>query len=610
MCGIIGATAQRDVAPILIEGLTRMEYRGYDSSGLAVVDKEGHLHHIREAGKVASLKAKLIHTWPHGHTGIAHTRWATHGVASNANAHPHVSRKRIALVHNGIIENYISLREKLQLAGYQFESETDSEVLAHAIHQRVCMGQELSIAVRGILKEVIGSYAIAVMDTHDPDHLVAVCDGAPLLVGLGIEEFFVASDAAALAPVTHRMIHLHDGDLAILSAHSLSIYDRYDRLCERDIYELDHTSQAYEKGNHRHFMHKEIFEQPDALRRTLQNILPHDDDYGITLDPAVHALLARARCVHLVACGSSFHAVSVARYWIESIARIPAVAETASEYRYRQPVVPEDTLFICVSQSGETADTIAAQNMAHQYPYIGNLAICNVKESAIVRAASAFILTHAGPEIGVASTKAFTAQLTILLALTLVMAQHSTVDKNTLMPWLSSLRMLPTKIEEILSLEPEIIKLAETLADKSHALYLGRGVEYPVAIEGALKLKEVSYIHAEAYAAGELKHGPLALVGEDMPVIVLAMNNSLVWKTLSNLNEIGCRGGDLIVIADAKVPLPENLGIRALILPPVPAPISAMLSVVPLQLLAYHVAVMKGTDVDQPRNLAKAVTVE
>ena len=610
MCGIVAGCTQRDVVPILLAGLHALEYRGYDSAGLAVLDG-GKLSRLRAPGKVSGLDALWQASPTHGRTGIAHTRWATHGVPNEANAHPHVSRDVVAVVHNGIIENHAELREELKAAGYAFTSDTDTEVIAHLVHKLVAKGKSLRDAVADATRRLRGAYAIAVLHRDHPGHVVGARRGSPLCVGVGIGEHFLGSDVQALIQVTNRIVYLEEGDVVEITPDALVIQSAEGSQVTRKVRESDLSMDAVERGQFRHYMLKEIFEQPGAVANTLEgrisdnHVLPNI--FGVDADE----LLTRVRHVHIVACGTSYHAGMVARYWLEGIAGIPCSVEVASEYRYRNVVVLPDTLFLAISQSGETADTLAALRDGRERGYLGSFAICNVPESSLVRESDLTLMTRAGPEIGVASTKAFTTQLTALALLVLELARLRGIDAGRLSQLVSELASLPRRIEDALKLEPAIATLAESFVDKHHALFLGRGAQYPVAMEGALKLKEISYIHAEAYPAGELKHGPLALVDEDMPVIAVAPNNQLLEKLKSNLEEVRARGGQLYVFADSDADVSLN-GNRGHLMK-VDAGgnfIAPAVFTVPLQLLAYHVAVLRGTDVDQPRNLAKSVTVE
>ncbi len=609
MCGIVAAVAQRDVAPLLIVGLKALEYRGYDSSGVAVLDR-GAIRRVRAKGKVREMEAQYLADPLPGGTGIAHTRWATHGVPSEANAHPHVAG-RVAIVHNGIIENYSRLRSELQARGRVFDSETDTEVVAALIDERIEQGMDLRAAVLATVSELEGAYAIAVISRDQPGCVVGARRGAPLLVGLGIGENFLGSDAQALIQVTNRMLYLDEGDVVEITRDGVRVFGLDGVEAEREVHESELSSDAVERGQYRHYMQKEIFEQPRAVADTLEaRIGAHgvlENIFGIDSD----ALLAKTRGVHIVACGTSYHAGLIAKYWIEALARLPVTVEVASEYRYRDVVVPTDTLFVAISQSGETADTLAALRASHERGYLGTLGICNVAESALVREADLKLMTRAGPEIGVASTKAFTTQLAALALLALELGRRNGLETKRYQSLCEELRRLPRAIEQALECEPAIMQMAEHFVHRQHALFLGRGAQFPVALEGALKLKEISYIHAEAYPAGELKHGPLAWVDEAMPVIAVAPNNTLLDKLISNLQSVRARGGELFVLADsdANISLDEDEG-HLIKLPAGGNFIAPAVFTVPLQLLAYHVAVLRGTDVDQPRNLAKSVTVE
>jgi glucosamine--fructose-6-phosphate aminotransferase (isomerizing) len=610
MCGIVAGVARQNLVPLLIDGLKALEYRGYDSAGVCVVDGGG-LKRQRTRGKVRDLEALLAAEPMQGATGIAHTRWATHGAPNTRNAHPVASRETVALVHNGIIENHEPLRAALVEQGFEFASETDTEVIAHLIESFHDDGLDLLASVQKALPELHGAYAIAVVSTREPGTVIGARRGSPLVVGLAEDGHYVASDVHALLPVTRRFIYLEDGDVVAIRGERLEVFDAEGRAVERPVKTAQFSVDAVQRGEYRHYMLKEIHEQPTAIADTLEGrvlggrVLP-----GI-FGPGADEMLARVRAVQIVACGTSFHAGSVARYWIESLAGIPCSVEIASEYRYRDPVVMADSLFVTISQSGETADTLAALKQARGAGYLATLAICNVPESSIVRASQYCLMTRAGPEIGVASTKAFTTQLAALALLALTLAKRRGLDEARCRALVGELEAVPGALVEILALDGEIQALAEHFVNRQHALFLGRGVHFPIAQEGALKLKEISYIHAEAYAAGELKHGPLALVDENMPVVAVAPSDRLLEKVKSNLEEVKARGGELFVLAE------EGVG-RGLIrerghlisMPAVGEFVSPILFTVPLQLLAYHVAVLRGTDVDQPRNLAKSVTVE
>lgn len=612
MCGIVGAIAQRHVSPILLQGLQKLEYRGYDSAGMAIIDPELGLRRERVCGKVSNLARHLQDHPLRGQCGLAHTRWATHGKPTVANAHPHISAdKRLALVHNGIIENHQVLREQLALQGYVFTSQTDTEVLVNQIHFIMhAEGCDAFSALQQTLNQVQGAYAIALIDAQTPDRLLVARHGSPLVIGLGIEEHFVASDISALQAVTQRFIYLEEGDRAIIETTCLQIVDAEGRPCERREKISAYSPQAIDKGKYRHFMLKEIYEQPDAIARTIQGRVSNDHVLAAFLGEGVEQKLQAVKAIQIIACGTSYHAALVARYWFEALVSIPCQVEIASEFRYRQVVIIDQTLLICISQSGETADTLAAlKQIKQQYP-VQTLAICNAPESSLVRESDLVFLTHAGPEIGVASTKAFTTQLVALLLLVCLLAQFRNIRVPEQHKPIQVLQHLPDLMRQILRLDTQIAQLAEVLIDKHHCLFLGRGTQYPIAMEGALKLKEISYIHAEAYAAGELKHGPIALIDEDMPVIAVAPDNELLGKLRANLEEVHARGGQLIVFADQAVEIKQAEGIRVIRLPVVDDWIAPIAFSLPLQLLAYYVAVLRGTDVDQPRNLAKSVTVE
>ena len=611
MCGIVGAIAERNIVPILMEGLHRLEYRGYDSAGLAVLNGSNHLERLRTVGKVRMLDEALAQNPASGKIGIAHTRWATHGVPSERNAHPHISRDGIAVVHNGIIENHDELRDELKRAGYQFTSETDTEVIAHRVHRNLQTLGDLFKAVRATVAELEGAYALAVVSEADPERLILAREGCPVVIGLGVGENFVASDVAALLPVTRRFIFLEEGDVAEVRRTSIRIIDKAGNSVERTVRESELSADAAEKGPYRHYMLKEIHEQPRAIANTLQERVANGRLLEAAFGPAAAEVFRRIQNVHIVACGTSYHAAATARYFIEQLSKIPCSVDIASEYRYRSPLVPANTLFVTISQSGETADTLAALRLAKQSGYLSTLSICNVPESSLVRESELVMLTRAGPEIGVASTKAYTTQLAALGMLVIALARHTSSDAERERALVSRLIEVPSLIERTLELDPVIHKLAERFADKHHTLFLGRGALYPVALEGALKLKEISYTHAEGYPAGELKHGPLALVDADMPVIAVAPNNDLLEKLKSNLQEVRARGGELIVFADPDAGIHPSDGVTVIEMPKHISYFQApMVYTVPLQLLAYHVAVLKGTDVDQPRNLAKSVTVE
>lgn len=604
MCGIIGAVSVRDISKVLLEGLRRLEYRGYDSAGIAVIDSSGKLKRVRIQGKVQNLADAMQETAVAGTTGIAHTRWATHGKPCEQNAHPHLSHGQIALVHNGIIENHDQLRQQLMADGYQFTSETDTEVAAHLIHYYYTKHENLLLAVQTAAAEMHGAFALGVIHQLRPNELVAVRKGSPLVVGVGIGEHFIASDQLALRSFAQSVIYLEEGDSAVITAQEIHIYDAHQEEVKRNAHHLNSDSEVVSKGPYRHFMLKEIFEQTKVLADTIEGRINSPEVLKLSFGERASHVFPRVKHIHIVACGTSYHAGLIAKYWIESLSGLPTQVEIASEYRYRDVVVPKDTLFITVSQSGETADTLAALHKAKKSNYLASLAICNVATSTLVREADCVFLTRAGIEIGVASTKAFTTQLAAFLMLAAALCPDERAEKV-----LQQLQELPAHCEKTLKMNEEIEDLAALLVNKAHALFLGRGVQYPVALEGALKLKEISYIHAEAYPAGELKHGPLALVDDDMPIIAVAPNDELLDKLKSNLHEVSARGGQLFVFVDDSQEWKTN-GTRLIKVPACGSWVAPILYTIPLQLLAYHVAVAKGTDVDQPRNLAKSVTVE
>ncbi len=610
MCGIVGAVAHRIITPILLEGLRRLEYRGYDSAGIAVISASNGIDRIRSLGKIKELEALLVKTPVEGKVGIAHTRWATHGVPAERNAHPHTSRDAVAVVHNGIIENHNELRKSLEKEGFEFTSETDTEVIAHQIQYFIEQGYTKLESIRKTTSMLDGAYAIGVINTNEPNTLFAARHGSPLVVGLGNSENFIASDIFALVGETKRFIFLEDGDIAMLKTDEVVIFDKSGIQVERPVNETKLSADSVERGHYRHYMQKEIHEQPVAIEKCLDGrihagrVLPAT--FGLNAEQAFDSIKA----VQIVACGTSYHAGMVARYWMEDIAGIPCNVEVASEFRYRRHVVALNTLFVTISQSGETADTLAALKEAKKLGYVHTLAICNVPESSIVRESDSNLMTRAGPEIGVASTKAFTTQLTALLLLVVALGRRNALSTEEECKIVDELTRLPKQIRHALELEGEIEQWAELFGDKEHALFLGRGAQYPVAMEGALKLKEISYIHAEAYPAGELKHGPLALIDSEMPVISVAPNNDLLEKLKSNLQEVHARGGQLFVFADAGASMENVPNVKLLRVAPTEEVIAPIVYTIPLQLLAYHVALIKGTDVDQPRNLAKSVTVE
>ena len=608
MCGIVGAIAERNVVPILMEGLRRLEYRGYDSAGLAVRNHEDRLQRIRSVGKVAELQNLLHQATVEGPLGIAHTRWATHGMPAERNAHPHMSGEQVAIVHNGIIENHAELRAELQAQGFTFHSDTDTEVIAHLLAGLLGEGQGTCEATRNAIRRLVGAYALAVINPEDPDRMVVTRAGSPLVIGLGVGENFIASDVFALLPVTQRFVFLEEGDIAEIRRDGISVFDADGNAVEREVRTSKLSAANAEKGPYRHYMLKEIFEQPAVIAETLEGRIHKGRLLEESFGHVAKALFDRTQAVQIIACGTSYHAGMVARYWLEE-AGIPCQIEVASEFRYRKTVVPPDTLFVTISQSGETADTLAALRAAKKAGYIGSLVVCNVPESSLVRESDVALMTRAGPEIGVASTKAFTTQLVALRLMTLALAKRRGLTRDQENVWVEELQALPRQVEVVLKLSEAIEQMAQSFSDMHNALFLGRGTFYPIALEGALKLKEISYIHAEAYPAGELKHGPLALVDERMPVVCALPDDPLLEKVLSNLQEVRARGGELFLFSDKKVAIPldryQNLTLDDIC--PGTAPI---VYTIPLQLLSYHVAVLKGTDVDQPRNLAKSVTVE
>lgn len=610
MCGIVGAVAQRDVSAILVEGLKRLEYRGYDSAGIALIQRNKEFLRIRRNGKVQSLADALAETPHDGGIGIAHTRWATHGKPSERNAHPHVSSDAIAVVHNGIIENHHVLREQLQAKGYVFTSDTDTEVIAHLVQEERKSNPDLLSAFQATVKQLEGAYGAVVMDINDPDRLIAARSGSPLVIGFGLGENFLASDQLALLPVTNRFAYLDEGDIAEITREHVQIYDRAGNKVDRQIKESDITHDAGDKGPYKHYMLKEIYEQPIAIKNTLEGRIVDGELAKNAFGPNSDSILSGIEHVQIIACGTSFHSGMVARYWFEEIAGVPCSVEIASEFRYRKSVVHKNSLIVTISQSGETADTLAALRLAKEIGYKASLTICNVPGSSLVRESDMVYMMNAGAEIGVASTKAFTVQLTGLLLLVLAIGKHKQLDSKTESNLVKALLALPAKIEQTLDMDSVIKSIADDFADKQHSLFLGRGEQYPVAMEGALKLKEISYIHAEAYAAGELKHGPLALIDAEMPVIVVAPNNELLEKLHSNVEEVRARGGLMYVFADKQAHFQSDKTMKVLDVPHCDDVIAPIVYTVPLQLLSYHVALIKGTDVDQPRNLAKSVTVE
>jgi len=610
MCGIVGAVAQRDVAEILINGLHRLEYRGYDSAGVAVVNENHELQRVRCLGKVKALDEAVSEKPLIGGTGIAHTRWATHGEPSETNAHPHVSGT-FAVVHNGIIENHEELRELLKSRGYVFLSQTDTEVIAHLVEWEMRSTDSLLEAVKKAVKQLTGAYGMVVMDSRHPEHLVSARSGSPLVIGLGLGENFLASDQLALLSVTRRFIFLEEGDIAEITRRTVDIYDTYGNKVEREIHESNLENDAAEKGKFRHFMQKEIYEQPTALINTMEGRINHENVIVDSIGNGAKSILEKVEHIQIVACGTSYHAGMVARYWFESLAGVSCDVEIASEFRYRKFVTRPNSLLITLSQSGETADTLAALRLAKEKGYMAALTICNVAGSSLVRESDLAFMTRAGVEVGVASTKAFTTQLAALLMLVTALGKvkgHISAEKEHEI--IKAMQSLPAEIEKALAFDTEIEALAEDFAEKHHALFLGRGAFYPIAVEASLKLKEISYIHAEAYAAGELKHGPLALIDADMPVIVVAPNNELLEKVKSNIEEVRARGGQLYVFADKEAGFTPSEGMKIITMPKVNDIVAPIFYTIPMQLLSYHVALIKGTDVDQPRNLAKSVTVE
>ena len=610
MCGIVGAVAQRDVAEILINGLHRLEYRGYDSAGVAVVDPNHELHRVRCLGKVKALDEAVAVKPLIGGTGIAHTRWATHGEPSEANAHPHTSGN-FAVVHNGIIENHEELRELLKSRGYVFNSQTDTEVIAHLVEWEMRTASTLLEAVQKTVKQLTGAYGMVVLDREHPEHLVAARSGSPLVIGLGIGENFLASDQLALLSVTRRFIYLEEGDIAEITRRTVDIYDANGQKVEREVHESNLENDAAEKGKFRHFMQKEIYEQPNALINTMEGRILHNNVIVDAIGNGASEILKQVEHIQIVACGTSYNAGMTARYWFEALAGVGCDVEIASEFRYRKFVTRPNSLLVTISQSGETADTLAALRLAKEKGYMAALTICNVSSSSLVRESDLAFMTRAGVEVGVASTKAFTTQLAALLMLVTAIGKvKGNISNEQEVEIVKALQSLPAEVEKALAFDKDIEALAEDFAEKNHALFLGRGEFYPIAMEASLKLKEISYIHAEAYAAGELKHGPLALIDADMPVIVVAPNNELLEKVKSNIEEVRARGGQLYVFADKEAGFTPSEGMKIITMPKVNEIIAPIFYTVPMQLLSYHVALIKGTDVDQPRNLAKSVTVE
>ena len=610
MCGIVGAVSEKNIVPVLVEGLRRLEYRGYDSAGVAVVQEDGSLGLRRTVGKVSELDKKLKLDPLQGLIGVAHTRWATHGGVTEENAHPHLSGGRVAVIHNGIIENFQPIKDEMLAKGYKFESETDTEVAAHLVHDYLKQGLDLVEAVGKAVEKFQGAYALLVIDAEDPDRIVVSRVASPLVIGLGDGENFVASGVPALLPVTQKFIYLEQGDLAEIRRDGVRIVDTDGNDVEREVHETEWDSTSAEKAPYDHFMLKEIHDQPSALADTLYGRVSNQRVIPESLGPRAEELLNKVENIHIVACGTSYNAGCVGKYWIEAIAGVPTHVEIASEYRYRQVFVPKNTLFVTLSQSGETADTLEALRMAKELGYIGTLTICNSAHSSMVRESDLVMMTQAGPEIGVASTKAFTTQLLSILLVTLMMAKHRGLSEEKEQEFVANLTHAAAASDLTLKMSDQLKELAKDFADKQHTLFLGRGPMWPIAMEGALKLKEISYIHAEAYAAGELKHGPLALIDEEMPVVVVAPNNELLDKLKSNMQVVRARGGQLYVFADAEAGIESEEGMTVITMPHADRLIAPIVYTIPLQLLAYHVAVLRGTDVDQPRNLAKSVTVE
>ena len=613
MCGIVAGVSERNILPILIEGLKRLEYRGYDSAGVAVIDESSNISCVKEVGKVELLSKKLQKNDIEGYVGIAHTRWATHGEPSIRNAHPHLSGDKIAIVHNGIIENFSELREELEADGFKFESDTDTEVIAHLISKVWTIEECVIDNIRKVISMLEGAYGLAVLNKDDPESIIAVRSGSPIVIGFGINENYISSDSLSLLPVTNRFHYLDEGDITYISTNKVHVYDKDGKKKKYKIKELNYVDDAASKGNYKHFMHKEIFEQPEVVLKTFSECLSSNDTvvvdkFGLN----AKNIFKKIEHIRIVACGTSYHAGMVAKYWLEDIAGVHCEVEVASELRYRKAVVPKNTLFVAISQSGETADTLAVLRQTIEYDgYIATLGICNVQTSSLVREVNLSFITRAGIEMGVASTKAFTTQLVSLLLLTCGIAQEKGKPLSLVQSIIKSLRKVPSKIDYILQHNENIEKIADQFVNKNHALFLGRGIHYPVALEGALKLKEISYIHAEAYPSGELKHGPLALVDENMPVITVAPNDALLGKLESNLQEVQARGGELYVFIDHAVEGSLNVKNEYILnIGQVDEVVSPIVFTVPLQLFSYHVAVQKGTDVDQPRNLAKSVTVE
>jgi len=610
MCGIVGAIAEREVLPILLEGLRRLEYRGYDSAGVALVDSGDCIARVRSQGKVKNLEERLKEYPVNGQLGIAHTRWATHGKPSDKNAHPHVCKKSIAVVHNGIIENHQKLREQQIAQGHHFTSQTDTEVIVHAVHDQVEQGKDLLEAVRITTEQLEGAYALGVISNTEKDRMIVARRGSPLVIGVGIGENYIASDVAALLPVTQTFIILEEGDIAEITRTEISVFDAEGNAVERKSHQSELKADVADRGKYSHYMQKEIYEQPEAIQATLEGRISDGRLLEECFGSGAAEVLDKIDSIKIVACGTSYHAGLIAKYGFGDLANVPCSVEVASEFRYRRHVVSKNTLFVTLSQSGETADTLAALRIAKHLGYEHTFAICNVPESSLVRESDLVLMTRAGPEIGVASTKAFTTQLVALLLLIVAIGRRHGMTESTEATIIEQLDSLPERIEQVLLLDEPIAELAKQFANKNHALFLGRGPQYPVAKEGALKLKEISYIHAEAYPAGELKHGPLALVDADMPVVAVAPNDQLLEKLKANLEEVSARGGHLIVFSDVDAGFVEDEHCQVIHVAPTEQAVSPIIYSVPLQLLAYHVAIIKGTDIDQPRNLAKSVTVE
>ena len=608
MCGIIAASTERSIGKLLIQGLYKMEYRGYDSAGIAM-HTEDRVAHLRTLGKVKLLEDLMINEKPKGKVGIAHTRWATHGEPSEVNAHPHQSNERIFIVHNGIIENYLELKDELADKGYAFTSKTDSELIAHLLDSYLEAGSSLLEATKKLKDKLQGAYAIAALDHSDPNTLVLARHRSPLLIGLGEDENFAASDPLALADLTNKFLILEDGDVATISPNNVEVFDKNNKSCKRDIQIIDIKSEAASKGDYKHFMEKEIFEQPNAILNTLDGRIGGDDVLENIFGEGSNDLFAKVKRIQITACGTSLHAGRVAANWFSAIAGLPTQIDFASEYRYKNPYVDKNTLLVTISQSGETADTLAALRYAQDQDYLASLAICNVPTSSLARESDFLLLTNAGPEIGVASTKAFTTQLTALMLLTLSLTKAFGTNPRLRARVIQALRQMPEIVEKSLELKDDIVDIASEIAQKDNALFLGRGMFYPIAKEGALKLKEISYIHAEAYPAGELKHGPLALIDERMPVVAIAPEHELAEKLVSNLEEVKARGGALYVFGNAKEKLSLERG-KYISMPECDFLLTPILYTIPLQILSYEVALIRGTDIDQPRNLAKSVTVE